>query len=175
MLAEANQLSIRRLLSKATADSTVTPGPPLPNSHPSPSLLGKLSVEVHTIFKTAQDLLAGLSKSRELATDISPDLTRYIQSSVSISAASSYLWLGVDAGESDRTGEAVAWLQLALSTLEQGSKAKGLAKIAELRKGASQAAGSHALETSINSFLKAYKKMNDTVRLLFLSSRLLTL
>ena len=64
-LADANLLAIRRLLSRSlsVAHSTTTPGPPLPPSHPSPSLLSKLHLQVYAHYDEARSLLKSTSAS----------------------------------------------------------------------------------------------------------------
>ncbi|KAL9938549.1 hypothetical protein V8E36_002268 [Tilletia maclaganii] len=64
-LADAQTLAIRKLLSPsvALAEDTITPGPPLPKSHPSPSLLAKLHLETCALYESAEQL-ARLSGSK---------------------------------------------------------------------------------------------------------------
>ncbi|OBZ70590.1 pH-response regulator protein palC [Grifola frondosa] len=49
-LADAQTLAIRKLLSRAAFENTLTPGPPLPKSHPSPALVAKLHLECAASF-----------------------------------------------------------------------------------------------------------------------------
>ncbi|KAE8267759.1 hypothetical protein A4X09_0g4588 [Tilletia walkeri] len=66
-LADAQTLAIRKLLSPsvALAEDTITPGPPLPRGHPSPSLLAKLHLESCALYESAEQLarLAGSKRA----------------------------------------------------------------------------------------------------------------
>ncbi|KAK0567947.1 hypothetical protein OC844_000037 [Tilletia horrida] len=66
-LADAQALAIRKLLSPsvALAEDTITPGPPLPKTHPSPSLLAKLHLETCALYESAEQLarLAGSKRA----------------------------------------------------------------------------------------------------------------
>ncbi|GAA5998717.1 hypothetical protein JCM5350_005398 [Sporobolomyces pararoseus] len=165
-LADANLLAIRRLLSRSlsVAHSTTTPGPPLPPSHPSPSLLSKLHLQVYTHYDEARSLFKSHSSS---STEISPLIRRYLSDGRQLALALSYKWLGVDNGERSETGEALGWLGLASKTLEElNDKDKGLNKF-KIGKGKSAAKGrkgkvQEEIE-SVQAFAKAYKKVNDTV------------
>jgi hypothetical protein len=142
-LAEAQSLAIRKLLSKSAYDSTVTPGPPLPKSHPPPGLVAKLHLECASLFSSARSLVktASGSKSRtkfkpsfgkNKGTDddanegsveeVTPELKRYLADEAALHSALASKWLGVDCGESgglDRTGQAVGYLQWAKKELEE--------------------------------------------------------
>lgn len=131
-------------MTKAISDSTLTPGHPLPRSHPSPSLLSKLFLNVASLYETASGLLTSSSLSPADA------LKRYIAETSALSHAMAHKWLGVDKGERDSAGEATAWLTLAKEEL------KPLAK-------RSKGALANEVE-SVESFLSAYKRLNDTVR-----------
>ncbi|KAN0062755.1 hypothetical protein ACQY0O_004950 [Thecaphora frezii] len=63
-LAEAQTLAIRKLVSPsiAHATDTITPGPPLPKSHPSPSLLAKLHLDAAAHFESARSLAKTVGK-----------------------------------------------------------------------------------------------------------------
>ncbi|PWZ00023.1 hypothetical protein BCV70DRAFT_161602 [Testicularia cyperi] len=69
-LAEAQALAIRKLLapSLALATDTVTPGPPLPKSHPSPSLLAKLHLNVAEEFEAALSLARTVNDGKRVRT-----------------------------------------------------------------------------------------------------------
>ena len=69
----AQALAIRKLLSKAAADSTVSPGPPLPRSHPSPRLVATLHLEASALCASSHSLLRmpGASRAR-LKSSLSP-------------------------------------------------------------------------------------------------------
>ena len=55
-LADAQNLAIRKLLTRAAMESVVTPGPPLPKSHPSPALAAKLHLECVAMYTSARAL-----------------------------------------------------------------------------------------------------------------------
>jgi hypothetical protein len=128
-LADAQSLAIRKLLSKAVFDSTITPGPPLPKSHPSSSLIAKLHLECAFLCFSALSLMqtsaAGGSRGKIKAItlgkeggEVTGDLKRYLSDGSSFHSALAHKWLGVDAGENERNGEAVGFLSWAKSALE---------------------------------------------------------
>lgn len=141
-LAEAQALAIRKLLSKSAYDNTVTPGPPLPKSHPPPGLVAKLHLECASLFSSARSLVKTASgpKSKtkfkpswgkNKGTDedanegsvegVAPELKRYLADEAALHSALASKWLGVDCGESgglDRTGQAVGYLQWTRKELE---------------------------------------------------------
>ena len=165
-LADANLLAIRRLLSrsKSNAYNNTNPGPPLSSSHPSPSLLVKLNLNVHTLYDESLSLLHKTSLKSPSGTSFIPEITKYITLGRTVSLALSYKWLGIDAGENggrERCGEAISWLTLAemeLKELETGGK--GLMGI-----GKGKGKGGKVQEEleSIRAFRSGYKKVNDTV------------
>ena len=63
-LADAQNLAIRKLLTRAAFESTVTPGPPLPKSHPSPALAAKLHLECAAMYSSARALVKTPGASR---------------------------------------------------------------------------------------------------------------
>ena len=63
-LADAQNLAIRKLLTRAAFESTVTPGPPLPKSHPSPGLAAKLHLECASLYSSARALVKTPGASR---------------------------------------------------------------------------------------------------------------
>ena len=63
-LADAQNLAIRKLLTRAAFESTVTPGPPLPKSHPSPALAAKLHLECAALYSSARALVKTPGASR---------------------------------------------------------------------------------------------------------------
>ncbi|CAD6570078.1 MAG: hypothetical protein CYPHOPRED_003733 [Cyphobasidiales sp. Tagirdzhanova-0007] len=189
-LADAEKLAIRRLLSKsvAVAQATHTPGPPLPRSHPSPSLLAKLYLNVHQHYDSARALAKSVGNSATVrgtlmknlmrdnsastsSTDsssdaIAQDLRTYLTDGRTFSSSLGYKWLGVDAGENaNKTGEAISWLGLARTgLLELQSRAK---VVMPLRKGKAERSKRkdrivEELE-DIDAFMKSYKRTNDMV------------
>ncbi|KAF9653964.1 hypothetical protein BDM02DRAFT_3086206 [Thelephora ganbajun] len=174
-LGEAQALAIRKLLSKSAYDSTVTPGPPLPKSHPPSGLVAKLHLECASLFSSARSLVktASGSKSKTNVEEAAPELKRYLADEAALHSALASKWLGVDCGESgglDRTGQAVGYLQWAKKQLEElkdGTKSgitlpsmtnENEKKARERRK----ATVAKELET-VTIFLKHYKNMNDTI------------
>lgn len=148
-LAEAQALAIRKLLSKSAYDSTVTPGPPLPKSHPPPGLVAKLHLECSSHFSSARSLVKTASgpksktkfkppfgqnkgahedENEGSSEEVAPELKRYLADETALHSALASKWLGVDCGESeglDRAGQAVGYLQWARNELEglkDGSK-----------------------------------------------------
>ncbi|BGP16067.1 hypothetical protein JCM10213_006797 [Rhodosporidiobolus nylandii] len=169
-LADANLLAIRRLLSRSlsVAHSTTTPGPPLPPSHPSPSLLAKLHLQVYTLYDEARSLLKPLSSSSAYTGEISPSLRRYLSDGRLLSLALSYKWLGVDAGERSATGDALGYLDMARKALEElREKDKGLGKLKGLGKGGKAGKGRRGKVQeeldSTEAFASGYRKVNDSV------------
>ena len=142
-LGEAQALAIRKLLSKSAYDSTVTPGPPLPKSHPPPGLIAKLHLECASLFSSARSLVKTASgpKSKtkfkpsfgkNKGTDddanegsveeVAPELKRYLADEAALHSALASKWLGVDCGEGDgmdRAGQAVGYLQWTKKELEE--------------------------------------------------------
>ncbi|KAI0779486.1 hypothetical protein C8Q74DRAFT_694303 [Fomes fomentarius] len=147
-LADAQNLAIRKLLSKAAFESTLTPGPPLPKSHPSPALVAKLHLECASLYSSARSLVktpgaaksSSKSKSRlklplgkdrnanasgereDAGEEVAPELRRYLADEVALHAALARKWLGVDAGEHGGTskgGVAVGFLAWAKKELEE--------------------------------------------------------
>ncbi|KDR75105.1 hypothetical protein GALMADRAFT_69154 [Galerina marginata CBS 339.88] len=172
-LADAQTLAIRRLLSKSAYDSNITPGPPLPKSHPPPALLAKLHIECATLYSSAR-LLAktpGSSKSPfsgDSNKDVSPDLRRYLGNQATLQNALSHKWLGVEAGEkggTERGGEAVAFLQWAKKELEELKDGGKLVSIGHADKEKEETWKETINEelTKVNIFFKYYKKTNDTL------------
>lgn len=202
-LADAQTLAIRKLLSKAAFDSTLTPGPPLPKSHPSPNLIAKLHLECTALYSSARSLAKtpgdyrpsnksklkiSLGKERnqgpkdEGGEDVSPELRRYLAEEAAFHAALSRKWLGVDAGENGATtkgGIAVgflAWAKKYLEELKSGSGVISTDREKDMRERRREKVVEE-LE-SVNVFFKGYKNMNDTVSPLrvgaFVESMLLT-
>lgn len=172
-LADAQCLAIRKLLSRSAYDSTVTPGPPLPKSHPSPALLAKLHLECASLYSSARSLAKTSSKPKGKdiisGTDgeVTPDLRRYLSDESDFHSALARKWLGVDAGENGGTpkgGEAVAflaWAKKGLEDLKDGGRGLGIGKDKD-KKERRKDKVLEELET-INVFWKHYKKVNDSV------------
>ncbi|BGP32012.1 hypothetical protein JCM10296v2_003791 [Rhodotorula toruloides] len=169
-LADANLLAIRRLLSRSisVAHSTTTPGPPLPPSHPSPSLLAKLHLHVYSLYDESRSLVKTVSSSSSSAGEISLPLRRYLSDGRTFALALSYKWLGVDAGERGATGDALGYLGMAAKELEAlREKDKGIKALKGFGKGKAAGKGRKGKVQeeveSTEAFASAYKKVNDTV------------
>jgi hypothetical protein len=184
-LAEAQTLAIRRLLSKSAYESNITPGPPLPTSHPSPVLLARLHIECASLYSSAR-LLAktpgsskGPSKDSSHAKEVSTELRRYLNNQATLHSALSHKWLGVEAGEkgsTDKGGEAVGFILWAKKELEELKDSGRRTSLVNSDKESEERwKKSIAQElTVVTSFSKYYKKMNDTVAIFYchtLSSR----
>ncbi|KAF8971099.1 BRO1-like domain-containing protein [Flammula alnicola] len=172
-LADAQTLAIRRLLSKSAYDSNITPGPPLPKSHPPPALLAKLHIECASLYSSAR-LLAktpGASKnssSGDSSKEVSSDLRRYLGNQATLHSALSHKWLGVEAGEKggpDKGGEAVAFLQWSKKELEEVKDAGKLSSIVHSEKEKEERWKEKISEelASVDVFFRYYRKMNDTL------------
>jgi len=184
-LADAQSLAIRKLLTKAAFDSTITPGPPLPKSHPSPALIAKLHLECASLYSSARALAKtpasshhksklSFSKGKERDSDdfgsgeVSPVLRHYLSSEAAFHSILAHKWLGVDAGERSQAGESVGFLSWAKQELAdlKDTNGKSLSvnasdrekEMREWRK------ARLAQETEcVAAFLKGYQKMNDSV------------
>lgn len=140
-LADAQSLAVRKLLSKAAFESTLSPGPPLPRSHPSTALLAKLHLDCAALYASARtlamvspkhSLASGLKASFGSASksqtdggggsaEVSTDLLKYLEKESKFHSAIAHKWLGVDAGETStpgKGGEAVGFLKWAQQELE---------------------------------------------------------
>jgi len=168
-LADAQSLAIRKLLSKSAYDSNIAPGPPLPKSHPSPALIAKLHLECASLYSSALSLAktqsaSASSKSKDGDGEVTVDLRRYLGDEVAFHGALARKWLGVDAGENGRNekgGEAVGYLGWAKKELGMGAKGKE-GKERRKEKVLDELDG-------VNVFLKHYRKLNDSVSLVFSS------
>jgi len=175
-LADAQSLAIRKLLSKSAYDSTITPGPPLPTSHPSPALIAKLHLECASLYSSARSLAMTPSSSKFKGkgnipsgadAEVSADLRRYLADEGMFHGALARKWLGVDAGEnggSPKGGEAVAflaWAKKELEELKDGGRGLGIGKDKEKK----ERRRDKVLEEldSVTVFWKYYKKLNDSV------------
>lgn len=147
-LADAQNLAVRKLLTRAAFDNTVSPGPPLPKSHPSPALAAKLHLECVALYSSARALVktsgtsrpslspqSSSSKSKyklgkndsgkddSASDEVVPELRRYLADEITLHNALAHKWLGVDAGESnqgsDGSGTAVGFLTWAKKDLDE--------------------------------------------------------
>lgn len=188
-LADAQNLAIRKLLTRAAFDSTVSPGPPLPKTHPSPALAAKLHLECAALYASARALVktpgaassasprglkakfAGMSPGTGDAAseEVTPELRRYLADEVALHNALAHKWLGVDAGESSsatQSGVSVGFLAWAKKELED-AKGSGmnLGVLSDREKDMREARKARVLVEleSTTVFWKGYKRMNDSV------------
>ncbi|KAG6861163.1 hypothetical protein C0995_003172 [Termitomyces sp. Mi166 len=174
-LADAQTLAIRKYLSKAAFDSNIAPGPPLPVSHPSPSLIAKMHLECASLYSSARSLvkIVGTRKRPSSAPDstgeVSADLRRYLADQTALYSALAHKWLGVEAGEkggSQKGGEAVGfmiWAKKELQELKDGRKSINLARGGD-KDVKDQLKQKVADELqSVDVFHEYYKKANDSI------------
>lgn len=145
-LGDAQNIAVRKLLTRAAFDSVVSPGPPLPKSHPSPALAAKLHLDCVALYSSARALVktpgasrpspshqssskskfklpgkSGDSSNRdETANDeVVPELRRYLADEIAVHHALAHKWLGVDYGEThEGAGTAVGFLTWSKKELE---------------------------------------------------------
>ncbi|SJK97145.1 uncharacterized protein ARMOST_00396 [Armillaria ostoyae] len=168
-LADAQSLAIRKLLSKSAYDSNITPGPPLPKSHPSPALIAKLHLECGALYSSARSLAKTPGSTGDTG-EVSVALRRYLADEYAFHSALAHKWLGVDAGEFGGTakgGDAVGflvWSKKELEDLKDGGKGIGITRGEKEKIGRTLRKGKVAEELeSVNIWLKNYKKVNDTL------------
>ncbi|KAI0373938.1 hypothetical protein BV20DRAFT_936502 [Pilatotrama ljubarskyi] len=191
-LADAQNLAIRKLLSKAAFESTLTPGPPLPKSHPSPALVAKLHLECVALYSSARSLVKtpgaskGGSKTKmklgfgkdknngggqeETGEEVAPELRRYLADEIALHGALARKWLGVDAGEHGGTSKGgvavgfLAWAKKDLEELRSGHSSGGMIN-SDREKEMRERRKARVQEEldSVNTFLVGYKRMNDTL------------
>lgn len=147
-------------MSKSAYDSLISPGPPLPKSHPSPALIAKLSLHVTSCYSSALSLANSHNEG-----EVSQHLRKYLVNEGALALALAHKWLGVDAGESgQRGGDAVAFLEWAKSELEEFKE--GVRKIS-ISKGSDNQRPKKSRITeelsTVTVFLHNYKKLNDSV------------
>jgi len=174
-LADAQSLAIRKLLSKAVFDSTVTPGPPLPKSHPSPALVAKLHLECSSLYGSALSLIrpsSSATSGKFRTTDggeVTAELRRYLSGEVLFHDALARKWLGIDLGENGgvkKSGDAVGFLTWAKKLLEElKDGGKKIALGTEKERDAKDRRKEKVEEElqSVRVFLNHHKKINDTV------------
>mgnify|MGYP002714447272 FL=1 len=179
-MADAHALAIRKLLASAVGTDQITPGPPLPAGHASPSLLAKLHLHTSALYHQAHTLASHsvgvdasspkdklVSKLSSLRPDSHDGLAawlKYASFEAHVHKVLAYKWLGIDAGEySHKPGWALAYLDMASVALDElmPSKAREAWRIASKK---SRKETRLVMEyTSVRRWFVAYKKMNDTV------------
>ncbi|KAG8906663.1 hypothetical protein FRB99_006364 [Tulasnella sp. 403] len=173
-LADSSQLAIRKLMTRSAYDSTLTPGPPLPKTHPPTSLLAKLYVNASSLYTTASSLIntSSASSSSNDHSEIIPALRRYLSDERDFTTAMAYKWFGVDAGEAPgRCGHSITYLKLSKAQLEALKESKlkvpvGINSKANKEQKASKKDRLHDELETVKVFLKYYQKMNDSVHFL---------
>jgi hypothetical protein len=161
-LADAQKLAIRKLMTKAAYDSVVSPGPPLPKSHPSPGLIAKLYIQAASGYSSARSLVKTHSDG-----EVSSDLRKYLANEINLSLALVHKWLGVEAGESgsgSRAGAAVGFLKWARTDLDGHAGMGGKVSLGKTTDNTKTKKSRITYEMeSISTFLKHYQKLNDSV------------
>jgi hypothetical protein len=181
-IADAQALAIRKLLAKSYHDSTLSPGPPLSKGHPSPGLLAKLSLYLLDTYSSALALVgtsgsrlpgpySAANKPKDTSGpngEVTAGLRRYLLDEVPIASAHSHKWLGIEAGEVGRTGEAIAYLSWAKEELERVKEGKLKSKLIPSGKRSKEMASDRKdrIEEELDNirmFLDVYTKENDAV------------
>jgi hypothetical protein len=164
-LASAQSLAIRKLMTKSSYDSVVSPGPPLPASHPSPALLAKLHLEAASLCASAESLMR-IPASRKHDMEVTESLLLYARDTAALHGALARKWLGAEKGAQDAHGMAVGflgWAKRELDTLRDGGTRKGGKE--EGRDERRDRRGHIVAEAEdVAQFLRYYTRMNDTVR-----------
>ncbi|KAI0292709.1 hypothetical protein B0F90DRAFT_1768352 [Multifurca ochricompacta] len=167
--ASAQSLAIRKLMTKSSYDSTISPGPPLPSSHPSPALLAKLHLEASALCVSAESLLR-IPASRKHDMEVTEPLLLYARDSAALHGALARKWLGADAGARDATGMAVGFLGLAKRELDVllkdsgtrlGGGGGGKEEVRDWRRERRERITIEAEDAG--QFLRYYSRMNDTL------------
>ena len=168
-LASAQSLAIRKLMTRSSYDSIVTPGPPLPASHPSPALLAKLHLEATALCASAESLMR-IPASRKKDMEVTESLLLYAHDAAALHGALARKWLGAEKGAQDASGMAIGflgWAKRELDALRDG-RVRGGGKD-EGRDERRERRGHIATEAEdVAQFLRYYTRMNDTVRALVL-------
>ena len=138
---------MRKLLTRAAYESVVSPGPPLPKSHPPPALASKLHLECVALYSSGRALVKTPGASRPSIShsssskskfklpgkssdsnsrddgagdEVIPELRRYLADEIAVHSALAHKWLGVDYGEThDGAGTAVGFLTWSKKELEE--------------------------------------------------------
>lgn len=150
-------------MTRSAYDSTLTPGPPLPKSHPPTSLLAKLYLHAASLYTSAHSLVNSAASSGEVAAP----LRKYLAEESTFCSSMGHKWLGVDAGEAPgRCGESVAllkWSKTELETLKQSKLKLNVSKNSREHSAATKDRLAEELD-AVKVFLNYYQKMNDSVR-----------
>ena len=154
-------------MTKSSYDSVVSPGPPLPASHPSPALLAKLHLEAASLCASAESLMR-IPASRKNDMEVTESLLLYARDTAALHGALARKWLGAEKGNQDAHGMAVGFLGWAKRELDalrdsstrKGGKEKGRDERRDRR-------GYIVAEAEdVSQFLRYHTRLNDTVRFL---------
>lgn len=169
-LAISQSLAIRKLMSPLHAYTLHNPGPPLPKSHPSPQILLKLHLDTSSLFNASRVMLKSSIKLtlRVQHVDLPPDLKAHTKRREVFHAGVAKKWLGIDAANNGNTGFAIAWLKAASEELADNVSSSSSERLKILSKSIRKARDERKNElevelSSIETYLKAYKQLNDTV------------
>ncbi|CUA66674.1 pH-response regulator protein palC [Yarrowia lipolytica CLIB122] [Rhizoctonia solani] len=171
-LADAHALSVRKLLTRSAVQAALSPGPPLPQGHPPPAFVAKIYLYTASLYASARGMTdtsqrkLSLLKSRGGAdnAEVSQDTRRYLEDETALTEALAHKWLGVDAGEAGRTGDAAGYLKWAKSELESLKEGK-LARFKKSGGVDGKMKKERSVEEleSIGMFLNNYLKVNDSI------------
>ncbi|EIM22667.1 hypothetical protein E3Q22_02363 [Wallemia mellicola] len=169
-LAVSQSLAIRKLMSPHHAYTLQNPGPPLPKAHPSPQILLKLHLDTSSLYNSSRMMLKSSIKStlRVQHVDLPAELKAHTKRREKFHAGVAKKWLGVDAANSGHTGLAIAWLKAASEELAESVTSSSSEKLKILSKSIRKARDERKNEldvelSSIDTYFKAYKQLNDTV------------
>lgn len=169
-LAVSQSLAIRKLMSPLHAYTLHNPGPPIPKTHPSPQILLKLHLDTSSLFNASRVMLKSSIKStlRVQHVDLPADLKAHMKRRDIFHAGVAKKWLGIDAANNGNTGFAIAWLKTASEQLTEGVSSSPSERLKILSRSTRKARDERKNELdielgSIDTFLKAYKQLNDTV------------
>lgn len=160
-LADAQSLAIRKYLSKAAFESNISPGPPLPKSHPPPSMIAKLHLECIALYTSAKALAKSPADG-----EVAAEVRKYLTDKAAFHTALAHKWLGVEAGENggtDRAGDAVAFLAWAKKELDDLRDRNPTIHFGKGDKEKEKKVQIQDELESVNTFYKYHKKINDSV------------
>ncbi|CAE6416711.1 unnamed protein product [Rhizoctonia solani] len=171
-LADAHALSVRKLLTRSAVQAALSPGPPLPQGHPPPAFVAKIYLHTASLFASARGLTDTsqrklsmlMSRAGSDNAEVSQDIRRYLEEETALSEGLAHKWLGVDAGEAGRTGDAVGYLKWAKSQLES-LKEGTFARFKKSGGADGKMKKERSVEEleSVGMFLNNYLKMNDSI------------
>jgi hypothetical protein len=159
-------------MTKSSYDSVISPGPPLPASHPSPALLAKLHLEAASLCASAESLMR-IPASRKNDMEVAESLLLYARDTAALHGALARKWLGAEKGAQDAHGMAVGflgWAKRELDALRDSGTRKGGKE--EGRDERRDRRGHIVAEAEdVAQFLRYHTRMNDSVRALYAACR----